>query len=97
VLLAHARTAWSRNDAGEPVIQLTISDLPESFAGPFGGFLDIDVGHPSKAQISLPFTGVCRETVVRPATPPAATPSVPAPPAGAGAAPSGAGTQSAGG
>lgn len=72
VLLAHTRTAWSRNDAGEPVVQMTIFDLPESFAGPFGGFLDIDVGHPSKATISLPFTGVCRETVARPAPPPPA-------------------------
>lgn len=84
VLTEHGRASLSTNEAGEPIVKLTISGLPESFAGPFGGYLDIDVGHPSKQQVSVPFTGVCRETVVRPATPPAGAPQTPpaTPPAG---------------
>jgi Protein of unknown function (DUF1573) len=85
VLSKHSSASLGVNEAGEPIVKLKISGLPEEFAGPFGGYLDIDVGHPSKAQVSVPFTGVCRETVVRPATPPAANPATP--PAASGAAP----------
>lgn len=80
-LLEGRLTAQVAPVAGEPrkyALSISLADLPDSFNGPFGGYLDIEVGHETKPTLTIPFSGVVRNTEVRPAPP------VPTPGAGGG-------------
>ena len=41
-------------------VELRLEGLPEEKRGSFGGMLVVDLGHPSKKEIPLRITGVCR-------------------------------------
>lgn len=71
------RLTWSVEPVGgDPrklEVRLTLADLPDSYTGPFGGNIEVAVGHPTKPTLAVPFSGVVRTNVVRP-QPPAAQP-----------------------
>ncbi|MHC4893473.1 MAG: DUF1573 domain-containing protein [Planctomycetota bacterium] len=64
------------NEPSKHLLTVDLADIPDTFNGPFGGYLDIEVGHPTKQTLTIPFSGVVRNTEVRPAPP------VPAPTGG---------------
>jgi hypothetical protein len=41
-------------------LKLKLLGLPEDLSGSFGGILKVSVGHPSMAEVSVRFSGVCR-------------------------------------
>ncbi|QDU67003.1 DUF1573 domain-containing protein [Engelhardtia mirabilis] len=69
------RLTWSvvpvDGDPHKYEVRLTLADLPDSYTGPFGGYVDVEIGHPTKPTLSIPFSGVVRTNVVRPQAPPA--------------------------
>ena len=42
---------------------LKLAGMPEDFNGSFGGVARVDVGHPSKSDVSIRFSGVCRQGI----------------------------------
>lgn len=78
--LLAGRLTWSvvpvEGDPRKHTVKLTLADLPDTYTGPFGGNIDVAVGHPTKPTLSVPFSGVIRTNVVRPQAAPA-TPSQP--------------------
>ncbi len=58
------RFTWSFAPSDDPqVMELTLrlEGLPEDLNGSFGGYLNIDVGHPLKPTVGVRFSGVCRQ------------------------------------
>lgn len=57
-------------DAGRVVeITMTLADLPDTFEGNLGGSVEVQVGHPSKPVLSVPYSAFCRPTVQAPKAP----------------------------
>ena len=60
------RFTWSiRPTEDEKSLELTLrlEGLPEDLNGSFGGFLNIEVGHPLKPTLGVRFSGVCRQSL----------------------------------
>lgn len=47
-------------------VELSLDGLPEGVNGSFRGTMVIDINHPSKPNLEIPITGVCRGGVVKP-------------------------------
>lgn len=53
------------------IFELTCSlEMPDTYPGPFGGFIDIEIGHPTKETLSVMLSGVSRTVVQTPAQTP---------------------------
>ena len=78
----HATARVERLEDGNFSVTLAIANLPETKAGPFGGNIDVAVGHPTKESLRVPFSGVCRNTVTQPAARPQSVPAPVGRPAG---------------
>jgi hypothetical protein len=52
---------------GERAFEVTMSyeNWPADRVGPFNGDLVVEVGHPTKPELKVPFSGVCRPTTVQ--------------------------------
>lgn len=77
--------SWSVEKTDSPKaldVILRLEGLPDDVNGSFGGTLTLAVGHPLKPEISIRFSGVCRQGLpeVNPVVGPPATPA----PGGAG-------------
>lgn len=70
---------------GGQVFQLTCSlTMPEDYPGPFGGFIDVAINHPTKETLSVMLSGVSRAVVNTPTKTPG-PPASPIQPATVGA------------
>ncbi len=53
-------TEFGPVEAGRVDLKLKLLGLPKDLNGSFGGILKVSVGHPSMAEVSVRFSGVCR-------------------------------------
>ncbi|HKX45941.1 MAG TPA: DUF1573 domain-containing protein, partial [Planctomycetota bacterium] len=59
-------------------LRVTLGDLPDGYNQPFGGHLEVQVGHPTRDHLAIAFTGVARGDVTAPQAPlPVPPPVVP--------------------
>ncbi len=72
----HASATATVLEDGNFQVTLVIENLPDTMAGPFGGTVQVAVGHPTKDVVSVPFSGVCRNSISAPQTRPAVAPPV---------------------
>ena len=71
----HTSATAERLPDGNFLVKMVMEGLPDSMSGPFGGTVKVKVGHPTKEFVTVPFSGVCRNSV----TAPQARPPVPPP------------------
>lgn len=48
-------------DGRSVIVSLWFDDWPSDRVGPFGGDIVIDIGHPTRPELKVPFSGVCRD------------------------------------
>ena len=60
--------SWMREEAtGDWTMSLTLLGIEQEGNGSFRGFVEVQIGHPAKETIELPFSGVIRGGVTTPA------------------------------
>lgn len=62
-----ASVVRDENDSRKHRVKIKLTDMPDDRDGPFGGYFDIAVGHPTKPTLTIPFSGVLRTIQERPA------------------------------